>query len=136
MLDKMQVTVDLDLSQALALISDQCAASGNFKAAQEARDLSRGVKGAIMHANLSGADIVCAACDALRGANRADLVAKMEVLIKSIKNGQSRQIFGNFIMGATVQKMLTAAGSAGANIIGIEDPRSGDVVPIAKISNT
>jgi hypothetical protein len=132
MLDKIGVNVDVDLSRALSLVADQCELV-NPQAAAEARALSRATRGAVLHVTLNGPELVCKACDALRAANQPELVAKMETLIKLVKQGKRRQVFGNFFMGAPAREVLQAAGAAGANIVGLEDPRSGNVIPIAKV---
>lgn len=132
MLDKIGINVDLDLSRALSLIAEQISVH-NPQAAHEARVMAGALRGIVMHCTLNGSEIVCRACDALRKNHQPELVEKMEALIQLIKAGQNRQIIGSFLAGATAQDLLQAAGAAGATMVGIEDPRNGNVVPIAKI---
>ena len=138
MLDQIQVQYDVLIEQALGQIASKCVilenGSGHMAhAAMECQAMAKELKGAILHVNLSGAELVCAAADALRANKRFDLVEKLEVIIQLIKNGHARKIVGHSFMQANVQNLLDAAGKAGAAIVGLEDPRSNEVIPLGQM---
>lgn len=136
-LDKITLTLDIQLDLALELIAQSCEKldrdGSGCEAAAEARKLAQELRGCIFHPTLDGAQIVAKACDALRANQQHDKAKRMNHLVRLIKQSDNRRVVGSFLSGASFHKALADAGKDGAKFVGMEDPTSKNIVPIANI---
>ena len=134
MLDQISIQLHIDLPAALRSIAASCKLKGGARLAQAASEceaLAGALDGAMIHPTVPAADVLCPAVDALRASGRLEMIAKFDSLISLIKGDQRRKIVGQAVIA--MAKMLEKADKSGAKILLAEDPRSGDIHPIAEV---